>query len=588
MEPIKVKVEEIVIVAPDAVELATPTITTDGKNIIAKQTQPGGYVPTGEKVKVVPATELEEDLKPENILKGASIFGVEGTKELKTQDKSVKITKNGIQTINADDGYDGMNSIHIETEVKAVLQEKTTKENGTVEADPGYEGLSKVIVDVKPALQKKEINITENSTQTIKADDPNYGLEEVNITVDVKPELQEKTEIITENKTLTIEPDEGKDGLSKVEVEVNITPTLEDLNIVENGEYEASEGYYGLGKVKVEVKPLLQEKAATENGDIVPDEGYYGLSKVNVNVVPELQEKTIKANGEYTADAEYYGLSKVLVEVEPVLQNKTVEITENGTTEIIADDDNDGLGTVEVVVNVEAEDMAAKLLNLELPEEYTNDNITRIGNYAFASQKNLKNISLPNATIILDRAFYQSSNLEVVNIPKVTGIPEYAFNNCMKLSQLTTGIITTLGEYSFVSTTNFMVDFVANGITTLGASAFLKSGIKSFKGAKVSTINSNSLAQCSNLTKVDIGATTTATTLSIKANAFSNSALSTLIIRKTGKAFSLAATSAFTGTPIANGTGLIYVPDALVDTYKAATNWSTYANQIKPLSEYTA
>jgi len=31
----------------------------------------------------------------------------------------------------------------------------------------------------------------------------------------------------------------------------------------------------------------------------------------------------------------------------------------------------------------------------------------------------------------------------------------------------------------------------------------------------------------------------------------------------------------------------IYVPDESVDAYKSATNWSTYASRIKPLSEYT-
>ena len=41
----------------------------------------------------------------------------------------------------------------------------------------------------------------------------------------------------------------------------------------------------------------------------------------------------------------------------------------------------------------------------------------------------------------------------------------------------------------------------------------------------------------------------------------------------------------FGNTPIKNGTGYIYVPDNLVDSYKTATNWSAYANQIKPLSE---
>lgn len=44
--------------------------------------------------------------------------------------------------------------------------------------------------------------------------------------------------------------------------------------------------------------------------------------------------------------------------------------------------------------------------------------------------------------------------------------------------------------------------------------------------------------------------------------------------------------TAFTYTPIASGTGYIYVPDNLVEDYKVAANWNTYASQIKPLSEY--
>jgi hypothetical protein len=39
------------------------------------------------------------------------------------------------------------------------------------------------------------------------------------------------------------------------------------------------------------------------------------------------------------------------------------------------------------------------------------------------------------------------------------------------------------------------------------------------------------------------------------------------------------------GTPIASGTGYIYVPDESVIAYQTATNWSTYAAQIKPISE---
>lgn len=63
------------------------------------------------------------------------------------------------------------------------------------------------------------------------------------------------------------------------------------------------------------------------------------------------------------------------------------------------------------------------------------------------------------------------------------------------------------------------------------------------------------------------------------------SKLSTLIIRNPTTLAVLDSTTAFRYTPIASGTGYIYVPDDLVDSYKQATNWSTFAAQIKPLSE---
>ena len=64
-------------------------------------------------------------------------------------------------------------------------------------------------------------------------------------------------------------------------------------------------------------------------------------------------------------------------------------------------------------------------------------------------------------------------------------------------------------------------------------------------------------------------------------------ALAKLILRNTAAVATLQGTNAFTGTPIASGTGYIYVPSALYDSYKAATNWSTYANQFRKLEEWT-
>ena len=65
------------------------------------------------------------------------------------------------------------------------------------------------------------------------------------------------------------------------------------------------------------------------------------------------------------------------------------------------------------------------------------------------------------------------------------------------------------------------------------------------------------------------------------------SALTALILRNTEAVRTLSATNALAKTPIASGTGYIYVPAALLDTYKAATNWTTYADQFRALETYT-
>ena len=63
--------------------------------------------------------------------------------------------------------------------------------------------------------------------------------------------------------------------------------------------------------------------------------------------------------------------------------------------------------------------------------------------------------------------------------------------------------------------------------------------------------------------------------------------LNTLILRRSDDiCYMNSPTQVFNGTPIASGTGYIYVPAALVDKYKAATNWSVYADQIRAIEDY--
>lgn len=63
------------------------------------------------------------------------------------------------------------------------------------------------------------------------------------------------------------------------------------------------------------------------------------------------------------------------------------------------------------------------------------------------------------------------------------------------------------------------------------------------------------------------------------------SALTALILRGE-RVIALAAISVFTNTPIASGTGYVYVPFALLEHYKAATNWTTYADKIRAIEDY--
>lgn len=72
----------------------------------------------------------------------------------------------------------------------------------------------------------------------------------------------------------------------------------------------------------------------------------------------------------------------------------------------------------------------------------------------------------------------------------------------------------------------------------------------------------------------------------IEDRAFSNAAqLETLILREDSVSL-LNGVNHFNETKIVSGTGYIYVPAALVDSYKAASGWSTYASQIRAIEDY--
>lgn len=130
-----------------------------------------------------------------------------------------------------------------------------------------------------------------------------------------------------------------------------------------------------------------------------------------------------------------------------------------------------------------------------------------------------------------------------------------------------------------------MADFI-NTVDVIGDDALTDSiimkTITEFKDNNVKTVGKYAFSSCTVLALVDLPNAT-----KVDSNAFEGcTVLQTLILRGNAVA-TLGGTNAFNRTPIASGEGYIYVPAALVNSYKAATNWSTYAAQFRALEDYT-
>lgn len=127
---------------------------------------------------------------------------------------------------------------------------------------------------------------------------------------------------------------------------------------------------------------------------------------------------------------------------------------------------------------------------------------------------------------------------------------------------------------------NTLTSFEDDGVTKVGASCLrYHTALTDVTLSQCRSVESYGLADCTNLEVVDMLGNGT-----IAANAFSGDIkLAHLLLRGASKT-TLSATSAFTSTPIRVSEGAVYVPQDLVATYKADSNWGGYL--ILPLSEY--
>lgn len=263
--------------------------------------------------------------------------------------------------------------------------------------------------------------------------------------------------------------------------------------------------------------------------------------------------------------------TKVKVEVpEPKLQSKTVTPTTSKQT-ITNDEGYDGLS--QVVVNA---------VNSSIDNNIKPENIKR-------------NVNILGVTGEYETRYDMDDTPStglVTEIPPAMFFDYYVYEgytgNSPRYNTIQYKNVTRIGDSAF-NGCNFYHG-VFNNCEAIGAYGIMNTPVKTLSIPKVKTLGYCALADNQYLQILDFHQLT-----HMNASAFSGcSSLNTLIIRTTSKVCTMAINSVdpspFERTPLGDGTGILYVPDELVASYKADANWQTvlpnYNTQIKPLSEY--
>lgn len=336
-----------------------------------------------------------------------------------------------------------------------------------------------------------------------------------------------------------------------------ITPTGTKI-ITANGKHDVTA--YETADVQVPIPQAPTGKtqiSITENGVTTHDVTAFAQAEVSVAVpIPEAPtgEKVVNitSNGTTTEDVKAFASAKINVNVPStgITPQSTKTITENGTHDV-------------------AQFAQAKV---NVPQ-----GITPAGTKEVAISQ--------NGEVTEDVTSFKNVHI-VTNVPSAgggTGVPQEKYDALLDALAVHSAPYTFENEDVVSLKTNaFYEDYqilnvILPNLKKIEAYTFyMARSLKKVKCVSSTSIGLNAFQQCRALETIDIlgGGT-------IESLARSGGLPQTIVIRSSEKVTPVAGLSDWGGSLTS-----IYVADELVEQYKVATNWSSKADKIKPLSEY--
>lgn len=588
------------------------------------------------RVVVNPVThEIDTNIIAGNIIKGVSILGVSGT-AIEANETTRKITANGTYTPTGT--YTGFSEVEVDVEVihdSLTITPSTTAQTYT--SSSIYHGYSPVKVkavtssvdpNIVPANIKAGVTIlgqTGTCTQLIPetrtvhishTDGDTFvpGTGKTGITqITVFPTNLDKTiNPLTTSQTFTIPPNYSGFGTLKINpVDANIDRNLISENV--------RAGVTILGVAGSCIALVGQEKTITTNGTVVPDMGCNGITKVVTNIdTVHNRNITITENGTYTPGTGYTGFETVEVNINTV-NNTNITISPTTTVQTFTPSEPyTGYETIKVNGVTSTIDNNIKATNIksgitilgvagsviELNGETRTETITNasgttytpsVGKNAITSitvvpKRQAKTLTVGSTTLtrttISPDSSYVGLSSVVLDMSWVeTQLQALNAGDSGQLGiDLETKTVTQAGTYlpsdGYDGIGTLVVDLtwvdqeiarISSDFTTTEADNILK-GTQRTIISDATSIRDYACYNMSNLNEVRLNNAT-----SIGQYAFAGTGLKTITVATTSVC-SLANDNA-----MPSGLLAIKVPSELVNTYKSATNWSTYSDIIRAI-----